>query len=122
MCGPFRSLALHPGVQVHGVQGSLQAAPRLIHQPVRKKAPTTPAPNLGPGPGRNLGPTLIVVHAGTTADHVPAQGPTTANRVAGPTVENVDAGAIAARPCPIAAGTLATVQIQTRMPAWECLG
>lgn len=50
-----------------------------------------------------------MAHAGTTADLTPAQGPVIGTLVVDLTVENAAAGATAGHPCPIAAGTLATV-------------
>lgn len=83
--------------------------------------PTAPTPNLDLIPGRNLGPTPTVGHAGTTAGLAPAQGHIGDDLAVGPTVESVDAEATVAHPCPIAAGTSATVQIQIPTVAWECL-
>lgn len=54
------------------------------------------------------GPIPIVAHADIIADLAPAQGPIVADLIVGPTVESAVAGVIAARPCPTAAGTLAT--------------
>lgn len=68
-------------------------------------APTALTPNLSLDPGQNLGPTPTAAHAGTTADLAPAQGPIVAALAVGPIAESVDVEAIAAHPCPIAAGT-----------------
>lgn len=121
MCGSFRSLALDPGVSVLGALGSRQAAPQLDRLLVLKRAPATPALNLGPDPGQNLGPTPIVAPVDTIADLAPALGPIVADLTAGPTVESAAAGAIAAHRCLTAAGISATVLIQTRTVVWECL-
>lgn len=83
--------------------------------------PIVPTPNLDLIPGRNLGLTPTVAHAGTTAGLGPAQGHIGTDLTVGPTVESADAEAIAAHPCPIAAGTSATVQIRIPTVAWECL-
>lgn len=84
-------------------------------------ARVTPALNLGPGPGQNLGPIPTAAHAGTTAVLDPARGPIVGDLTVGPTVGSAGAGATAAHPCPTAAGTLATGLIQTQTVAWECL-
>lgn len=49
-----------------------------------------------------------MAHADTIADLGPAQGPIVADLTVGPTVESAGEGAIAAHPCPTAAGTSAT--------------
>lgn len=101
-------------------QGSRQADPLLAHLLVLKRDLDNPAPNHDLAPGQSLGPIPIVAHADTTADLAPAQDRIVAALAVGPTVENVGAGATAAPPCPIGAGTSATALIQTQMPAWEC--
>lgn len=63
-----------------------------------------------------------MAHADTIADLGPAQGPIVADLTVGPTVESAGEGAIAAHPCPTAAGTLATARIQIQTVAWACLG
>lgn len=57
------------------------------------------------------GPIPTVDHADTIADLAPARGPIVAVLTAGPTAENADAEAIAAHPCPTAAGTSATAYV-----------
>lgn len=61
-----------------------------------------------------------MAHVDTIAALAPAQGPTAAGLTVGPTVESAGAGAIAARLCPTAAGTLATALIQIQTVAWVC--
>lgn len=53
-------------------------------------------------------PIPTVAHADTIADLAPAHGPIVADLTVGPTVESAGEGAIAAPPCPTAAGTSAT--------------
>lgn len=97
------------------VPGSQRVAPRLIP----KMDPAVPTQNPAHDPGLNLA--LAGDPGVTTAALAPVPARTADARAAGLTVANDATEAIAAPPCPTAAGTLATGQILTLTPVWECL-
>lgn len=96
-------------------RGSQRVAP----QPVPKMDPVVPTPNPAHDPG--LSQALAVAPGVTTAALVPVLAHTAGAPVADHTVGRDAIEAIAAPPCPTAAGTSATEQILTLTVVWECL-
>lgn len=81
--------------------------------------PAVLTPNPAHVPGLNLA--LAVAPGVTTAALAPVRALTAGAPAADPIVARDAIEAIAAPRCPTAAGTLATEQILTQTPVWECL-
>lgn len=92
---------------------------RVAPQPVPKMDPAVPTPNPAHDPGLNLA--LAVALGVTTAALAPVPARTAGAPVADHTVGRDAIEAIAAPPCPTAAGTSATERILTLTAVWECL-
>lgn len=92
---------------------------RVAPQPALKMGPAVLTPNPAHVPGLNLA--LAVAPGVTTAALAPVHALTAGAPAAGPIAARDAIEAIAAPRCPTAAGTLATEQILTQMPVWECL-
>lgn len=95
--------------------GSRRVAPRLVP----KMDPAGPTQN--PAHDQGLSLALAVAPGVTTAALAPVPARTAGAPAAGHTAVRGAIEATVAPPCPTAAGTLATEQILTLTPVWECL-